>query len=143
MACKLAQSCHMDACMHCIALHIYLSNTVWYAMHIVHRSRWIKTMQFCQYLRCIEQITRGTLFRSLCVCMWILFKCTFPLMVNAPWHWLIRSVVRLLEWQTISVTNTRAHTQSFACMKCILKNVDAQCRRNERFTFQWLSFVRQ
>lgn len=51
--------------------------------------------------------------RLLCVCiicMWFLFKCTFPLMLNAPRHWFVRFV----EWQTISVTNSHTHTYTYA-----------------------------
>lgn len=65
---------------------------------------------------------RHALAMRVCVrlCMWILFKCTFPLMLNAPWHWFIRFAVYsfVAEWQTISVSNshthTRSHTHSFA-----------------------------
>lgn len=50
--------------------YIYLSNAVWYALHIIiHRSMWMKTMQFCQYTICFAQCAEGTLFASLAPCV--------------------------------------------------------------------------
>lgn len=97
------QSYHMDECMY---IFVDLPNVVWYALHIsMHWRMWMKTMQFCQYKKHCTIHWRHALslscspFSSLdvCVCvplcMWILFKCTFPLMLNAPWHWFIRFAV--------------------------------------------------